>query len=158
MGISEKFIKVLGDFINIVGNKVKWWAVDGSMALALQGVDLEPGDIDILTDREGAYKIQELLTKYAIRPVSYGETNKYRSHFGIFSIDGVKIDVMGDMSTYRNGRWCEIHDPLNIKISQIVLGSNTIPVVSLDTLKKQGYLLERLMRDLGIEDKRREED
>lgn len=59
------------------------WAIDGSCALALQGVDVTPHDIDILTDAEDAYRMESSMLPYVSRSVKYGETPRWRSHFGI---------------------------------------------------------------------------
>jgi D-hexose-6-phosphate mutarotase len=70
------------------------WA--GSLSLALQGIDVEPHDIDLLTDRQGAYRINAMLKKYEKKRVGYSETEKLSSYFGVFEIQGVKVEVMGD--------------------------------------------------------------
>ncbi len=41
------------------------WALVGSSGLALRGVDVEPHDIDILTDEGGAYGIDRLLSEFS---------------------------------------------------------------------------------------------
>jgi hypothetical protein len=148
--IPESFTNALRTFNSVVGNKARW-AVDRSTALALQGFDLEPGDIDILTDREGAYRIQGLLAGYAVRPVAYSESNKYRSHYGSFSIDGVRVEVMGDFQECRNGTWGETRALSTVKISQVALGNDTIPVVSLESLRADGYLSKRIGREAGTD-------
>jgi hypothetical protein len=150
--LPERCRTAVEHFAAVVGSHARW-AVDGSAALALQGIDVEPADVDILTDTEGAYRIQELLAEYAVKPVAYGETNRYRSHFGRFSVGGTEIDVMGDLKVYRNGTWSETQNPSTVKISQVVLGGNSIPVVSLDTLRATGYLSERTQRHAPRQDR-----
>jgi hypothetical protein len=68
----------------------------GSLSLALQGINVEPHDIDVLTDRQGAFRINAMLKKYEKKAVEYAETEKVSSFFGIFEIQGVKVEVMGD--------------------------------------------------------------
>ena len=87
------------------------WALTGSLNLAIQGVDIEVGDIDIITDREGAYRINELLKDYETQAVCYGESAHFRSYFGMFSVLGVQVEVMGDFSHDVQGAWSEPSSP-----------------------------------------------
>lgn len=73
------------------------WALIGSTASSLQGLPVEPPDIDIATSIPGAYLISGCLIDYMRNPVRYGETENYASHFGIFDIEGVRVEVMGDL-------------------------------------------------------------
>jgi len=135
-------------FESAVGGDIPW-AVDGSTALALQGIDLVPEDIDILTDREGAYAIGHRLKEFVVRPVAYGRTQRYSSHFGTLSMRGVRIDVMGNLKTFRNGKWTKTQNPSSVKLRRVAVGERLIPVVSLDSLSGTGYFEERLRRSRG---------
>ena len=73
------------------------WTFTGSLSMALQGMDLEIHDIDVQSDREGAYAIQALFPEFIIRPVAFSGTERVRSHFGALEIAGVKVEIMGDM-------------------------------------------------------------
>lgn len=81
------------------------WVLVGSVSLALNGVNIEPEDIDILTDKEGAYRINELIKEYEVRPVKFGQTETVKSHLGEFLIRGIKVEVMGDMWEKVRGEW-----------------------------------------------------
>ena len=72
--LNSTFAKVIKLISENIPSNIKL-AVDGSTSLALQGIDVTPHDIDILTDREGAIRIQESLKKYNIgQVVMEGET------------------------------------------------------------------------------------
>ena len=76
------------------------WALVGSCASVLQGLpDYEPPDIDLATTAEGAYLMQDCISSHGstLRPVKYSESGPYASHFGIFEVRGVKVEVMGDL-------------------------------------------------------------
>ncbi len=73
------------------------WALLGSTASSLQGLPVEPPDIDVATTVPGAYLVSGCLIDYMRNPVRYGETENYASHFGIFDIEGVRVEVMGDL-------------------------------------------------------------
>ncbi len=73
------------------------WVITGSVGLALQGMPLEPRDVDLQTDEAGAYEIQRRLATYTTRPATFVTRERTRSHWGAFSIDGVEVEVMGDI-------------------------------------------------------------
>ena len=47
------------------------WVVTGSFGFALQGVPVQPNDIDIQTDKVGAYEIESLFSDAVIRKVKF---------------------------------------------------------------------------------------
>lgn len=122
------------------------WAVDGSCALALQGLDVTPHDIDILTDAEDAYRIEEIFQEFSVQRVKYGETEEWRSHFGIFSINSVKVEVMGDLQSFRDGKWSKVQNPNSVRLTSVRFKDVSVPVVSTSFLKSTGYLQRRLNR------------
>ncbi len=73
------------------------WVVTGSLGMALQGVSTKVNDIDIQTDRQGAYEIEGKFPEFIVAPVHYSESEQIRSHFGKLEIDGVKVEIMGDI-------------------------------------------------------------
>jgi len=77
-------------------SRVKFWLVVGSTNLAMQGVDVAPKDIDILTDKEGAYAIGEFLLDFVVLPVEFRENERFKSYFGRFVVNDVEVEVMGD--------------------------------------------------------------
>jgi hypothetical protein len=96
------------------------WVLAGSLSLALQGVKVEPNDIDLLTDRRGAFRINAILKKYEKKEVTYSETEKVSSFLGIFEIQGVKVEVMGDYRERQGTRWVSLSKRLeNPKIIEI---------------------------------------
>jgi hypothetical protein len=120
------------------------WAVTGSTSLALQGVDLVPNDIDILTDEAGAYAISRLFSGHVLISVSFKRSPKYESHFGRLEIDGVSVEIMGDLRVFRHGRWSPVLTPRTRKIENVEVENHRLPVISLASQKDSGYLEERL--------------
>jgi predicted nucleotidyltransferase len=107
------------------------WVLAGSLSLALQGVNVEPHDIDLLTDRQGAFRINAMLKKYEKKAVDYAETEKVSSFFGVFEIQGVKVEVMGDYRERQGTKWVSLSNrlanPKTIEVDGI-----RIPVSSLE--------------------------
>jgi hypothetical protein len=84
------------------------WVVTGSAGMALQGVPVEAHDVDLQTDRAGAYEIERRLAEYSVSPVRYLASERIRSHFGALLIEGILVEIMGDMqSRLENGAWEE---------------------------------------------------
>lgn len=87
------------------------WVLGGSTALLLRGVRLQsqPRDIDIFTNREGANKINKLFGRYEVAKVMYRENHKYASYFGFFSIYGIRVEVIADLTIRGNGTLYYLH-------------------------------------------------
>lgn len=77
----------------------------GGTSAALHGVSIPVNDIDLETDSEGAYRIQDLLVEQAIQQVALSSSETYRSHFGRFDLHGVVIEVMGDLHRRQGNEW-----------------------------------------------------
>src|SRR5258707_924939 len=76
------------------------WGLMGSTASVLQGLDgYSPPDIDLVTTMNGAYIMEGCVgnSGATVRPVSYSVSTPYSSHFGIFEVADVKVEVMGDL-------------------------------------------------------------
>lgn len=114
------------------------WAITGSLGFALQGVPVEPHDIDIQADKPGVYAIERLFAEYVTRPVALSATSTIRSHFGALEIDGVKVELMGDIqmpdaggACCAWGAWGEPAD-LNRHKRLVEIDGMRLPVLSLE--------------------------
>ncbi|MBN1283987.1 MAG: hypothetical protein JXB47_01170 [Anaerolineae bacterium] len=113
------------------GGGVKW-VLTGSMGLALRGLPLTPGDIDIQTDAAGAYEIEKRLAPFVEKPVSYSSTEQIRSHFGKVMIDGIRVEIMGDIQhRLEKSGWTSPAD-LGALAMFAVLEDMQIPVLPLE--------------------------
>ena len=97
MALSPSFLPILHILHERLQGLPHPWALTGSVGMTLQGMDLEPHDIDLQSDRDGAYAIQERLAEFVTHPVVLRESEWTRSHFGALEIEGVKVEIMGDM-------------------------------------------------------------
>jgi hypothetical protein len=52
----------------------------GSLNLALQGVPVEINDIDVLTDKVGAYEIENCFSEYETRKAAFSSAERIRSY------------------------------------------------------------------------------
>ena len=114
------------------------WVVTGSLGFVLQGVPVEPHDIDIQTDKEGAYEIERFFSEFVVEPVRFKESERIRSHFGALMIEGVKVEIMGDIQKKVNDEW---EPPVDIdKYKRFVqIEGMEIPVLDLE-YEYQAYL------------------
>ncbi|MDK2982787.1 MAG: hypothetical protein PWP49_509 [Thermococcaceae archaeon] len=136
--IPRTHLKVLRKLYERLSGSNVNWVITGSLGFALQGVPVEPHDIDIQTDREGAYEIERLFSEFVVEPVRFKESEKIRSHFGVLMIDGVKVEVMGDIQKKVNDEW---EEPVDInKYKRFVeVEDMKIPVLDLE-YEYQAYL------------------
>jgi hypothetical protein len=104
--IPEQHFKALEIIVNTLKGTGIDWAVIGSTNLALQGVDVEVHDIDLLTDKTGACKASEAFKEYIVKPVEYKEKGSFKSYNGLFKIEGIDIEVIGEIQhKLPNGEW-----------------------------------------------------
>lgn len=140
--------KKLKEVIKIISAKLKGkkirWVLVGSVSLALQGVKIKPKDIDILTDKEGAFQIEKLFEKHKIQvfPVKLSHSKLFKSYFGKFKIKGVKFEVMGDLKEKVGNKWvsfsARLKSPKIVKLEGI-----KVPVSSLEEQLKSYSRLRR---------------
>jgi S-adenosylmethionine-dependent methyltransferase len=95
-------LRRLAERLNTAGVAYK---IVGSTCLALHGVPLTPGDIDVETDAAGAYRIQDLWPEVVVDPVRLRTSPIYRSHLGHLSIDGIMVEIMGAMERPDGDSW-----------------------------------------------------
>lgn len=115
------------------------WALTGSLSFALQGLPVNPNDIDIQTDEAGAYEIEHLFSEFVVREVKFAATEKIRSHFGALEIDGVKVEIMGDIQKrLEDGTWEESVN-LEHHIRFIEVEGMNVPVLALE-YEYQAYM------------------
>jgi hypothetical protein len=115
------------------------WAVTGSLGFSLQGVPVEPNDIDIQTDKRGAYEIERYFSEFITKRVKFSFMERIRSHFGELMIDGIKVEIMGDIQKQlEDGRW---ENPVNLEHHKLVVEVEgmKVPVLSLE-YEYQAYL------------------
>jgi hypothetical protein len=106
-----------------------------------------------LTNRKGAYVINELLKEYEVKPVGFGKSTLFQSYFGKFKVGEVKVEVMGNLKLKLRGRWRSYTHGLRSP-PIITIGGMRIPVSSLRSQLRSTRLLGRKgasLRALRIE-------
>jgi predicted nucleotidyltransferase len=128
--IDSGILKVLQIIVRHLKGEDVRWTIMGSVSLALQGIDTDLDDVDLLTDEHGAFKISALLKEFEVKPVSFSRTDPFESFYGIYDIEGTKVDVMGDLRVRLHGTWVSLSDRLKSP-SFVQIDTMNIPVSSL---------------------------
>jgi ubiquinone/menaquinone biosynthesis C-methylase UbiE len=81
------------------------YTVVGGTSPALHGVPVRVKDLDIEMTAADTYRFRDLFAGQIVvwKGLSKGET--YRSHFGQFDFDGVRVEVMGDLHRCEGDTW-----------------------------------------------------
>jgi hypothetical protein len=106
MPIDAKRLAVVRVLCERLSALPRAWALTGSAGLALRGIDVAVRDVDVRTDREGAHAIARAFAEAVERPVTFASSETIRSHFGSLRIEGVPVEIMGDMQQrLEDGAW-----------------------------------------------------
>ncbi len=144
--ITPQLLDVLRKLYARLENRRINWAIVGSLGLALRGAPIEPKDIDIRTDGDGAYELERIFSECVVSPVSFKTSEKIRSHFGALNIDGVKVEIMGDLQIrHQDGTWQALPDMAKIKQIE-AFDDMDVPVLSLAWEYESYLMLGRLDR------------
>ena len=137
--LNPDYLKVLRKINDQLNNTSVNWAVTGSLGFALQGVPVEPNDIDIQTDKKGVYEIERRFSEFMTKRVTFSSTERIRSYFGELMIDGIKVEIMGDIQKrLEDGSW---ENPVDLEHHKRVVEVEgmQIPVLSLE-YEYQAYM------------------
>lgn len=136
MVIDDNIIKIIKELHTKLEQTGVQWILTGSTALAMRGVDIQTNDIDILTNRKDVKSIDKILNNYRIQYPDLSETNNYRSYYGIYEIDGIKIDLMGDFQyKLKNSKWSDTNQ--NNKIEFVDFHGMPLPMLTLQQELKE---------------------
>jgi SAM-dependent methyltransferase len=81
------------------------YTLAGGANLALHGVPLPVKDLDLEMSAADAGCFQQRYAAFATMPVALRQDERYRSYFGRFEIDGVLVEVMGDLQRREGDAW-----------------------------------------------------
>jgi hypothetical protein len=130
--IDSRFNRVLHQLCHHLPVDEVNWALTGSLNLTLQGMDLDVHDVDIQTDKPGAYEVEQRFSGYLVKKVEFRTSEKIRSHFGELSIEGVKVEILGDIQNpLPDGTWTY---PADITMNRKFIDYHgmSLPVMSLE--------------------------
>jgi hypothetical protein len=109
--LPDELAESLAQVLEALASTAVPWVLTGSTAFALQGVEGigSPTDIDLQSDRAGAFTVEARLLEIGaepVRPVRFSAKKQVRSYFGILRLGRVPIELMGDVETRDiDGNW-----------------------------------------------------
>jgi len=140
--IDQRFVEALRIIVGRLENKRINWVLGGSLSLAFQDIDVSPRDIDILTDRRGAFQIMKLLKDYETQKVRLTRSEKMSSYMGKLCIEGLEVEVIGDFQAKTSkGEWTRSFKPERKVI--LTIEDVKIPVSPLEAELKAYEILGR---------------
>ena len=130
MPLPPPFLPVLHQLHALLGGQDILWTITGSTAFALRGLPFTPNDIDLQTGAAGAYALVDLLHEFVVQPITFSGTERIRSHLGQLRMGNVKVEIMGDVEKWVNGRW-ELPPDLLRHREFVLFDGMELPVLSL---------------------------
>ncbi len=130
--IEPRFLDVLRKIVARLEGAGIDWAITGSLGLALQGVEVDVHDIDLQTDHAGSLEIERRFRESVVRPIDFSPSDRIRSYLGALNLDGLKVEVIGDMQHRSEaGAW---EEPVQVTdhIRWLKAHDMQLPVMSLD--------------------------
>lgn len=106
-------------------------------------MDVKVNDIDLQTDRNGAYIIVNAFQAHIIRNVSFLESERIRSYFGQLKIQQVVVEIMGALQKKITDE--EWEPPVDVEKHRefINFEENRLPVLSLSYEEEAYRILGR---------------
>ncbi|MFB6075732.1 MAG: nucleotidyltransferase domain-containing protein [Candidatus Aenigmatarchaeota archaeon] len=134
--LPEDYFEVLRKIINRTENNPKW-VLSGSTNLALHGMNIDPTDIDILTDKKGIYEFREKFRENIVKDVRQRELErrerKIKFHQLMLEINDIEVEILGDFMVNEK----PLHE--NYEREVIEVDNVKIPYVPLEE-EYEGYL------------------
>jgi hypothetical protein len=98
------------DVLEMISNKLKGinWLIVGSTTLSLQGVNIQPKDIDIVTKDKDFFKVVKLLKEYIVQDPYYKSNEFFESYFARFKINNIEVDIMGDLKLKKSNKFLSL--------------------------------------------------
>ena len=119
------------------------WILSWSTALVIQGVNVIPHDIDILTDKNWSKYLDQLLTNYCIEPSKFSQTEKYKSYFWVYNIQWIKVEIMGEMQYLQQDTTWSCANHIHPHVNYMFQGKS-YPVLSLEQELKEYRAMGRI--------------
>lgn len=146
MNIPERHVEVLRMLTARLPVSEINWALTGSTSFALQGIPLQVNDIDVQTDKGGAYEIESRFSEYSHRKVTFSTADIIKSHFGALLIKDLEVEIMGAVQKRtEDGSWEE-----PVKVEQyrkyVTLRDFSVPVLDLHYEQQAAKRLGRLRK------------
>lgn len=105
---KEQIIASLTPLVPSLTETDPQWAVFGSAALVLCGMETEAADIDIMLTRQSAQQLEEQWAQSGMPLMAmHGSSpgSPFRSHLLRLQSSGILVELSGGLEMRQNGRW-----------------------------------------------------
>lgn len=153
LALPESHAQVLRSLLVLIPPQEIPWVLTGSAGLRLQGVDIPVNDLDVKTDAENIFVLEELLREFIKVSVHPWESEHTFSLHGQAEIHGLTVELLGGVKHRLPG--ADWESPANILASRIWItwSGREIPALPL-ALEAQAYQMmgraERARMILGV--------
>lgn len=129
--IKEEFRK----FVMEIAKKMKGkqYAIRGTASLVLQGIDMGVDDVDVIGDKKAALAFGKLFAGDMTEEVKYSQSNKFKSYYGKFVVDGIPGEIYGDWQIKRKKRWSRVYDARDGQVAEVKVGDIRVRTTSIET-------------------------
>jgi hypothetical protein len=143
LDLPEQHAHVLAFLIEKINPAELPWALTGSASLRLQGVDISVNDLELQTDAQTIYVLEQKLAEFMKVPVHVWESEHTLSHHGQAEINGLQVEFLGDMH-HRSpaGIWEPAVDIASVRV-WVTWRELQVPVLS---LKHEALAYEKMGR------------
>jgi hypothetical protein len=121
--------------INLLAKKLEKnnfsWALTGSANHAIQGININPADIDIISDKFGVLEIVKLFSNHVEVYPKYTTADNITSYYAKLNIKNVYVDLFADIKNKFGDHLKNIHSQWRNNICIITTKDTFIPVLSL---------------------------
>ncbi len=76
-------------------NRIEWYVI-GSVSEAVRGVQIQPGDMDIIVHTKDFFKVKTLFFEYVVEPFVDNHGTWLVRYFGRLCLNGAIIDIAAD--------------------------------------------------------------
>jgi len=136
--LPESHAQVLMLLLEVIPPEVHKWALTGSAGLRLQGVDISVNDLDLQTDEEDVFVIEEKLGDFMKVGVHRWESEHTLSLHGQSVINGIMVELLGNVQhRHLRGAWEPPTDILSSRI-WVTWREHRVPVFPLE-FEAQAY-------------------
>lgn len=106
LDLPAAHIRALEDILRRIPAYEVLWVLTGSAGLRLLGVDIPVNDLDLQGDAESVYIIEKRLAEFVHTPVHTWESERTRSLDGKAEMEGVEVELIGDIAKRgADGEW-----------------------------------------------------
>ena len=110
------------------------WAVTGSAALALQGVAVEPRDVDVIAEESAALAMIGHLGVLVLEDEVWWDRGDVRAaRRSLAVVEGVELEILVGVETHSNGAVQRCTPDLS-QVDLVIVGGREIPVLALEEL------------------------